>query len=144
VTTTPENERGTMGGNATTSQHVERRQRVERMSGKGGVMKSDATTSQGKQEANGSGRWKQRGALRGSNALRGQAAEVGQQEALLQPARKLRGMVAGQEIGLQRRHNMKQLDNQPGQTKVEWEVGGGGGASRGRDMPRGCAAEVAQ
>ncbi len=49
-----------MGGNATTSWRIERQQCVERMSGKGGAMRSDATTSQGKREANGSGRWRQR------------------------------------------------------------------------------------
>jgi hypothetical protein len=43
-------------------------------------------------------------------------------------------MVAGQEDGWQRRRNEKQLNNQPGQTKVEWEVGDGGAAWRGRDM----------
>jgi hypothetical protein len=58
-------------------------------------------------------------ASRGSNAPRGQAEEVGQQEALLQPAGALRGMVVGQEDGWQRRRNKKQLNNQPGQTKVE-------------------------
>ena len=77
------------------------------------------------------------GASRGSNVPRGQAAEAGRQEALLQPAGALRGMVVGQEDGWQRRGNKKQLNNQPGQTKVEQEVGDGGGTSRGRDMPRG-------
>ena len=76
-------------------------------------------------------------ALRGSNAPRGRAAEAGQQEASLQPASALRGMVTGQEDGWQRRGNEKQLDNQLGQTKVEWKLGGGGGALRGRDMLRG-------
>jgi hypothetical protein len=84
------------------------------------------------------------GASRDSNAPRGQAAEVGRQEASLQPASALRGMAAGQEDGWQRQGNKKQLNNHPGQTKVEWDLGGGGGASRGRDMLRGLAAEVLQ
>jgi hypothetical protein len=43
-----------------TSWRVERQQRVERMSGKGDATRSDATTSQGKREANWSGRWRRR------------------------------------------------------------------------------------
>jgi hypothetical protein len=56
--TTPENERGTMGGNATTSWRVEVQQHIERMSGKGSATRSDVTASQDKREANGSGGWR--------------------------------------------------------------------------------------
>ncbi len=110
VTTTPENERGTKGGNTTTSWRIERRQRVERMSGKGSVMRSDGTTSQGKREAIGSERWR-RWVKRQQCPKRTSCREAGQQDAPLQPAGALRGMVAGQEDGWQRRCNKKQRDN---------------------------------
>jgi hypothetical protein len=79
---------GATRGNATTSQRVERRQRVETMSGavQQEVMQQPARANKRQMGVGGGG-----STLRGSNVPRGQAAEAGQQEALLQSAGILRG-----------------------------------------------------
>jgi hypothetical protein len=79
---------GTTGGNATTSRRIERRQRVETMSGvvQREVTGQPARANKRQMEVGGGG-----STLRGSNAPRGQAAEAAQQEVLLQSASMLRG-----------------------------------------------------
>ncbi len=47
-----------------------------------------------------------------------------------------------QEDGWQRQRNEEQCNNQLGQAKGKWEVGGGGSASRGRGLPRGWHTEA--
>ncbi len=74
-------EGGTMRGNATISQRIERQLRVKRMGGKGNATRSNMTTSRGKQNANGgwegevvhreAGARQEDGALRGRGAPRG-------------------------------------------------------------------------
>jgi hypothetical protein len=69
---------GATRGNGTISRRIERRLHVKRMGGKGGTTRSYATTSQGKQKAN--GRWEvevARGTLRGKGARQEDGASRG-------------------------------------------------------------------
>jgi hypothetical protein len=112
---------GAMRGKATTSRRIERRQHIEPMSGavQQEVTRQPARVNKRQMGVGGGG-----GALRGSNAPRGQAAEAGRHEALLQPASTLRGGLHVKRMGGKGGATRSNTTTSQGKQKANgrWEV----------------------